>query len=96
MITRSVLDQFERTLRMLREAILAFPPGEWRKGDTDYLRPAGVAYHVIETIDFYTSEQSVDEVEIVSRSQTDLSSMPSGMENSTGGSIPFIFSTSLR
>ena len=61
MIARSVLDQFERTLRMLREAILAFPPGEWRKGDTDYLRPAGVAYHVIETIDFYTSEQSVDE-----------------------------------
>ena len=60
MIADSVSDQFGRTLRMLREAILAFPPDEWRKGDIDYLRPAGVAYHAIETIDFYTGEQSVD------------------------------------
>ena len=61
MVVQSVLDQFRRTLKMFRESIVAFPEGEWRKGDIDYLRPAGVAYHVIETIDFYTSEQTVDQ-----------------------------------
>jgi len=60
-IANSVLDQFNRALKMFRESILAFPEGEWRKGDIDYLRPAGVAYHVAETIDFYTSSKTVEQ-----------------------------------
>ena len=56
----AVLDQFRRALRMFRETIIAFPPDEWHRGDIDYLRPAGVAYHVIESIDFYTGNQPPD------------------------------------
>ena len=42
-VTGAVLDHYQRALTMLREAIMAFPSDEWRKGDIDYLRPAGVA-----------------------------------------------------
>jgi uncharacterized damage-inducible protein DinB len=40
-------DQFVRTLLMLREAVQAFPAEEWRKGDTPYQRPAGLALHIL-------------------------------------------------
>ena len=56
-----VLDQYQRALTMFRGAVMAFPADEWRKGDIDYLRPAGVAYHVVESIDFYTGNQPADE-----------------------------------
>lgn len=62
-VTRPVLEHFRRTFAMFREAVEACPAGEWCEGELDYLRPAGVAYHVLETIDFYTSEQSVDTFE---------------------------------
>lgn len=60
-IKKSLSGQFRRSLMMFKEAVLAFPPDEWRKGDLDYLRPAGVAYHVLETIDFYAGDQSADQ-----------------------------------
>jgi hypothetical protein len=56
-INESVLDQFERSLTMFREAVSAFDEQEWKKGDSDYQRPAGIAYHLIETIHFYTSNE---------------------------------------
>ena len=59
-ITHAISRQFSRSLKMFREAILAFPPKEWRNGEIDYLRPAGLAYHVIEAIDFYSGDQPAD------------------------------------
>ena len=59
-ISGVVFDQYQRALTMFREAVITFPADEWRKGDTDYLRPAGVAYHVVECMDFYTSDQPPD------------------------------------
>jgi hypothetical protein len=59
-VVRSVSDQFQRTLDTFREAVLAFPENEWRRGDLDYLRPAGVAFHFLETIDYYTSDLPAD------------------------------------
>jgi hypothetical protein len=58
---RAVSDQFQRTLKMLRVAITAFPIEEWRKGELAYLRPAGIAYHVLETIDYYAGDQPADQ-----------------------------------
>lgn len=55
-----VFNQYQRALKMFREAVMAFPSDEWRKGDIDYSRPAGVAYHVVESIDCYTGNQPVD------------------------------------
>jgi hypothetical protein len=48
-------DQFVRVLSMLREAVKAFPATEWRKGDTPYQRPSGLALHLVESIDGYAA-----------------------------------------
>ena len=60
-LAQAISGQFRRALKMFRQAVLAFPAGEWRVGDSHYLRPAGLAYHALETIDFYTSDQPADE-----------------------------------
>lgn len=54
---QAIAGQFRRALKMFRQAVLAFPAQEWHVGELDYLRPAGLAYHALETIDFYTSDQ---------------------------------------
>ena len=59
-VTEAIQDHYQRALRMFRETIMAFPEDEWRKGDIDYSRPAGVAYHVVEGMDFYTGELTPD------------------------------------
>ena len=59
-LSADVHDQHRRALQMFREAVDAFPPDEWRQGDTPYQRPAGLALHIVETIEFYISGQPVD------------------------------------
>jgi hypothetical protein len=59
-LAQAISGQFRRALKMFREAIQAFPAEEWRVGDSHYVRPAGLAYHALETIDFYTSDQPAD------------------------------------
>ena len=60
LVSSSILDHFERALTMFKEAASAFPDSEWKIGDTDYLRPAGVAYHVVESIRGYTGNIPFD------------------------------------
>ena len=60
-IPATVSDQYKRTLMMFREAVSAFPADEWRTGDSSYQRPAGVALHVVQTIDYYTSGKTEEE-----------------------------------
>ena len=59
-ISTSLVDQFERTLHMFKAAVANFPSDEWTKGELDYLRPAGVAYHVVESLEFYGGVVPVD------------------------------------
>ncbi len=59
-ITEIILNQYQRAFKMFREAVMAFPAEEWRKGEFDYFRPAGVAYHVVESIDCLCGDQPVD------------------------------------
>jgi hypothetical protein len=49
----ALADQFMRALGMFRRAVEAFPADEWRKGDTPYQRPAGLATHVAESVHGY-------------------------------------------
>jgi hypothetical protein len=60
-ITTEVADQFERLFGLLRKGIGLFSPTHWRESDTNYMRPAGLVYHMLETVDFYTSGKSVDD-----------------------------------
>ncbi len=49
----ALADQFMRALAMFRGAVKAFPADEWRKGDTPYQRPAGLALHLVESMHGY-------------------------------------------
>ena len=60
MIISSLIDQFDRALHMFRTAVTNCPDDEWLTGDLDYLRPAGVAYHVVESLVFYGGDVAVD------------------------------------
>lgn len=60
-LTECIEDQFGRALGMYRTAAEAFPEEEWRRGDTPYQRPAGLALHIVETIEFYVSDQPAAE-----------------------------------
>ncbi|MBN2238491.1 MAG: hypothetical protein JW712_01850 [Dehalococcoidales bacterium] len=59
-ITDDLLNQYKCALGMFRDAINLFPADEWKRGDFDYLRPAGVACHVVEAMDFYTGSTPPD------------------------------------
>jgi tetratricopeptide (TPR) repeat protein len=51
----ALADQFLRALSMLRAAVATCPEGEWRSGETLYQRPAGLALHIAQTIDLYST-----------------------------------------
>jgi hypothetical protein len=54
-------NQFGRVFFKLREAVMTFPAEEWLQAEAIYLRPAGLATHILETFDFYTSELTAEE-----------------------------------
>ena len=58
-LRESIKNQFQRCFEMLGYAAEHFPIDKWRRCSN--FRPAGTAYHTLETIDFYFSEQSVEE-----------------------------------
>ena len=60
-ITTEVVDQFERVFELLRKGVGQFTPGKWREGESSYMRPAGLVYHLLETVDFYTSGKGTDD-----------------------------------
>ena len=60
-IKLAISNQYQRALLMFRDVVKAFPAEEWRVVENFYPRPAAIAYHNLETIDFYTSGKSGDE-----------------------------------
>lgn len=48
-----VTSQFGNAWDMLAEAVKNFTANQWRSGDIDYSIPARIAYHAIETVDYY-------------------------------------------
>lgn len=61
LISIEVLDQFRRVCFKFREVVQTFPEDEWRTGESNYQRPAGLAGHFLATIDYYTSNLAAEE-----------------------------------
>lgn len=59
-IAEAIGGQAQRTLAMLVDAVGLFPAAEWRRGDDPYLVPSRLAYHAVETIDYYFSDKPED------------------------------------
>lgn len=49
----SIVAQYGNAWAMLDQTIKAFPEQDWRTSDLSYLTPARIAYHTIETVDYY-------------------------------------------
>ena len=60
MLVAILLRQYERSWRMVEEAVNRIPPDTWATGDVEYLTPARTAYHIVETAEFYSGETSDD------------------------------------
>jgi hypothetical protein len=56
----ALADQYLRLFSALRVAIDRIPEAEWRKGDSIYQRPASLALHLLQSIDFYSAQESGD------------------------------------
>ena len=80
----AVVDQFMRTLSMFRIAVSTFLEEAWREGDSLYQRPAGLALHIAQSIDFYNAFKPGDRSEgpltQVNWEERDSSKLPSQKE----------------
>lgn len=77
----ALADHFTRTLLMLRSAVETFPQEEWFEGATSYQRPAGLALHIVQTLDLYSAlrpgEGSGDALAQINWEERDSSKLPS-------------------
>ena len=80
----ALADQFMRALSMFRRAINTFPDKEWREGETLYQRPAGLALHIVQTIDLYSAlkpgDSSDDPLTRINSEDRDSAKLPSQEE----------------
>jgi tetratricopeptide (TPR) repeat protein len=80
----ALADQFVRALSMLRIAVDHFTEEEWRQGETNYQRPAGLALHIVQTIDLYSAfrpgERSEDRLTQINWEERDSPKLPSQTE----------------
>lgn len=80
----AIADQFIRTLAMLREAVHAFSEEAWLEGESLYQRPAGLALHVVQSVDSYSTskpgERLEDELTQVNWQERDASKFPAQEE----------------
>lgn len=80
----AVSDQFMRTLSMFRLAVSTFSEDAWREGDSLYQRPAGLALHIAQAIDFYSAlkpgDGSEDPLTQIHWEERDSSKLPSQEE----------------
>lgn len=60
-IIEEIVDQFDRTWKMMRETITGFTDSSWVNTGVDYLVPARIAYHTLETIEYYIGDKSSKE-----------------------------------
>ena len=56
LIVTSLQNQFDRGWRMIEATIDATGDDAWTHAGRDYLTPARLAYHIAETVDFYTAD----------------------------------------
>jgi hypothetical protein len=55
-LNNSILEIFNLTWDMFKEATEQIPEEHWKKGEISYLIPSRLVYHVLDSTDFYLSE----------------------------------------
>lgn len=54
-VTDDLLDQFQKAVSMVRFTVEEFDDEQWLSGISWFQTPARVAYHLVESLDFYFS-----------------------------------------
>jgi hypothetical protein len=54
-LTRDLLNQYERAIAMVRFTVEEFDDEQWLVGISWFQTPARLGYHIVETLDFYFS-----------------------------------------
>ncbi len=55
-LTQDLHDQFQRTAAMIRGLITEFDDSQWRAGISNFLIPAKLSFHLIESLEFYFTQ----------------------------------------
>ena len=55
-ISESIIENFQLTWQMYQEAIKNIPEEEWNTGPIDYLIPARLILHGLDTLDYYSTK----------------------------------------
>jgi hypothetical protein len=80
----ALADQFLRLNAGLKDTLGLCPEEHWREGDKPFQRPAGVALHIVQTIDLFSTmkagEQSGDPLGSINWQDRDASRLPSKTE----------------
>jgi tetratricopeptide (TPR) repeat protein len=80
----ALADQFMRSLFMLRIAVGRLSEEAWRRGETNYQRPAGLALHIAQTLDLYSElepgKRTEERLASLNWQETDSSKLPSQQE----------------
>jgi hypothetical protein len=56
-----LIDQYQRTFRMLSAEIKHFDPQQWGTGLDDFLSPVKLSMHIADSLDYYFSGKTLDE-----------------------------------
>jgi len=59
----ALADQYMRSLTTLRVVVNSCPENEWLKGEKPYQRPAGLALHIVQSVDMFSSQKPGDQSE---------------------------------
>jgi len=60
-ITETLIEQFSRTWKELKQAVQKTPAEQWVKGNSNYLKPARLAYHILFVADMYATHMGYEE-----------------------------------
>ena len=55
-MAKALLAQFNRALHMFRSGVEKFSEVDWYQGESPDRRPASLAYHLLEAVDFYAGD----------------------------------------
>lgn len=80
----AISDQYIRSLTTFRVAVNSCPENEWLQGETLYQRPAGLALHIAQSINYYSAiksgEEYGDALMEINWQERDSSNLPSQKE----------------
>ena len=82
-----VARQYDRVWDTLRDAVSKMSDQQWRTSDCDWLAPIRLAYHLVETAEFYTFSRPEDAPDAVGGDRGPVAQLETGGFTVLGGDL---------